>query len=210
MLPTGCSGPAAEPPARSEGSSVNRDLVDLALAGPEAEAALGDVERSVTPDCHSGRERQARDDRLGGVTRPHAHDRARARCRAARRRAHLERVQLAAVVGEPEHLLEPGRAYAQAPVRPQLVDVLVRNRAVRRAEEAEVPDVPHAVMDERGRDHVPPFAEMSITRLIAPAWVTRSSSPWFESIGYSAPLYAAMLYHVPSGSKSSSSGFATG
>src|SRR5215470_5513896 len=29
---------------------------------------------------------------------------------------------------------------------------------------------------------------MSITRLIRPAGVTRSSSPWLESIGYSTPL----------------------
>src|SRR2546423_652759 len=51
---------------------------------------------------------------------------------------------------------------------------------------------------------------MSMTRLIAPLGVTRSSSPWFESIGYKAPSIEIMLYHVPSGSKSSSSGFATG
>jgi hypothetical protein len=51
---------------------------------------------------------------------------------------------------------------------------------------------------------------MSITRLIAPAGVTRSSSPWLESIGYSAPPKAIMEYQVPSGSKSSGSGWATG
>ena len=51
---------------------------------------------------------------------------------------------------------------------------------------------------------------MSITRLIAPSGVTRSSSPWLESIGYRAPPIEIMLYHVPSGSKSSGSGLATG
>src|SRR3954463_8317454 len=56
----------------------------------------------------------------------------------------------------------------------------------------------------------PTLAEMSTTRLIAPVCVTRSSSPWFESMGYRACLYAAMLYQVPSGSKSAGSGFATG
>ena len=56
----------------------------------------------------------------------------------------------------------------------------------------------------------PWLAEMSITRLIAPCRVTRSSSPWLESIGYSALPMAIMLYQVPSGSKSSGSGCATG
>ena len=51
---------------------------------------------------------------------------------------------------------------------------------------------------------------MSITRLMRPVGVTRSSSPWLESIGYRAPPTAIMLYHVPSGSKSSWSGSATG
>ena len=41
------------------------DAQDLALPGAEAEPLVGDVERSVRADCHAGRERQARDDRLG-------------------------------------------------------------------------------------------------------------------------------------------------
>ena len=56
----------------------------------------------------------------------------------------------------------------------------------------------------------PWLAEMSITRLIDPDGVTRSSSPWLESIGYRAPPTEIMLNHVPSGSKSSGSGWATG
>jgi hypothetical protein len=35
------------------------------LPGAEAVPLVGDVERSVRADCHAGRERQARDDRLG-------------------------------------------------------------------------------------------------------------------------------------------------
>src|SRR5690349_3804545 len=51
---------------------------------------------------------------------------------------------------------------------------------------------------------------MSTTRWIRPFEVTRSSSPWFESIGQSARPTAIMLNQVPSGSKSSASGWATG
>src|SRR6267154_5656025 len=52
--------------------------------------------------------------------------------------------------------------------------------------------------------------EMSEIRDILPAVVIESSSPWFGSTAYKTPLTAIMLYHVPSGSKSASSGFLTG
>ena len=40
-------------------------------------------------------------------------------------RAHLQRVQLAAAEGEPEHLLDPGRADLERPVAGEPPDVLV-------------------------------------------------------------------------------------
>ncbi len=57
----------------------------------------------------------------------------------------------------------------------------------------------------------PCVADTSTTRLIAPvAGSIWSTSPWFGSTAYRSPLNGTMLYQVPSGSKSSSSGFATG
>ena len=83
-------------------------------------------------------------------------------------------------------------------------------RAVTRFEQAQVRDVGNAVVDDRRGDTCPWLAEMSITRLIWPDGVTRSSSPWLESIGYSAPPMEIMLRQFPFGSKSSGSGLATG
>ena len=162
----------------------------------------------------------------------HAHDRTGARRRPSSCRAHLKRVQPAAAEGEAEDLLDPGGANLERSAPGEFVDVLIA-RAVGRVEDPEVRDeqrraapIPRSARHEIAVIVVatallarwaravgttcPTLAEMSITRLIAPSRVTRSSSPWLESIGYSAPPAAIMLYHVPSGSKSSSSGLATG
>src|SRR6184192_1238872 len=148
------SGPARGRPGwLAPMSLVRRDADDAALPRREAEALLGDVERAVAPDRHSGREHQARDDRLGRMARAHAHDRAGARSWAAWRRAHLERVHLAAAERETEHLLEARPPHLEVVARGQLPDVLVRGRAVIGAEETEIGDVPDAVTgDGRGHD----------------------------------------------------------
>src|SRR5205807_309360 len=75
----------------------------------------------------------------------HAHDCAGTWSRPAGRRAHLERVQLAAVEGESEHLLEPGGANLELRVVAERVDVFVRHRSVLWSEHAEVRDVDRAV-----------------------------------------------------------------
>jgi hypothetical protein len=58
------------------------DAQDLALPGAEAEPLVGDVERSVRADGHAGRERQARDDRLGWTVPVDPYDRPGPRGRA--------------------------------------------------------------------------------------------------------------------------------
>src|SRR5271154_1168158 len=92
------------------------DAEDLALSGPEAEALIGDVERPVWADCHAGRERQTRDNRLGGTVLVDAHDRPGPRGRPACAGTHLQRVQLAAAEGQPEDLLHARRTDLERPV----------------------------------------------------------------------------------------------
>ncbi len=49
-----------------------------------------------------------------------------------------------------------------------------------------------------------------MTRVILPSGVTLTISPWLGSTAYRLPRSESMLNHEPSGSKSSSSGCATG
>lgn len=78
-------------------------------------------------------------------------------------------------------------------------------------ERSQVGDVGRPVVaGQRGRDHVS-LAGGDVDDAADPASSRdRPSSPWLESIGYSAPPNAIMLYQVPFGSKSWGSGWATG
>src|SRR4249919_2640516 len=119
-------------------SSVSGDPQNPAFACAEAEALLGDVERAVPPDRHPRREDQARDNRLLRTIRTNLNDRAGPGGRPAGRRAHLERVELAAPERQTEDLLEPRGPQLELQVVAELPDALVRHRAVRRPEDAEV------------------------------------------------------------------------
>src|SRR6185312_8483421 len=129
-------------PLRADPSSWRSefDAADLALSGGEAEALVGDVERPVGTDGHAGRELQARDNRLGGAVRLDAHDGSSAGYRAACGCARLQRVQLTAAEGKPEHLLDSCRANLERPVAGEPPHVFV-TRLVAGFEQAQVRDV---------------------------------------------------------------------
>ena len=196
-------------PGRPEGAGpdcrhmlMRDDPHDASVSGGEAEPLLGHVQRAVRPGRHPGREDEAGDDRLVGPVLADAHDRAGTGRRPAGGRARLERVQLPAREREPEHLLETCRPQTEV-VAVQAPDTLVRGAAVLGPEDAEVGDVERRLPLSVVRPGVavlalaslcpaeaiavgttcPTTAEMSSTRLIEPEVETRSSSPWFESIG---------------------------
>src|SRR4051794_31390495 len=146
------AGPGRCRPARGLAWS-GRDAHDPALAGAEAEALVGYVERPVASDGHCGREGQSGRDRPGRVAGPHAYDSAGAGGRLALAGAHLERVELAVVEGKSEHLFQPGCAYAQFAAGCDGVDVFVAG-LIGRFEGTEVAEVEAAAPGQGGGDGV--------------------------------------------------------
>ena len=197
-----------------------RDAEHLALAGAEAEPLVRTrrTRRRGRPSM-PGRERRAR--RRPSRERRAVAGRGRSRrCPAWGRPASCSaRARTARRCGRRGR--PPARARwrrtPDAPACGQPVHVLVRHGAVGRPEHAQVADRTWPGCGRRRRstqrrrhDVAEPSPRCRSPARSCPRGVTRSSSPWFESIGYSTPCNAIMLYQVPSGSKSSSSGFATG